>query len=104
FINNKKERKSMENMNAVVRDLQKRIEADSRSSGEWIRHDLFKGTLDSSGKIQKIRSVGEVKRKDERSTYYVFLNGLLNEAYFLLPEKKNPNLADYVLLTREPSQ
>lgn len=69
------------------------------------RFDLFKGVLDGSGKVVKIRSVGSAYVREGLKTYTVHLKGLLKDTFYLLQNTKPRTTdAEYVLLTREPSQ
>lgn len=68
------------------------------------RFDVFKGVKDDSGKIHKLKSVGQAHLIDGCKTYTIHIKTLLNDVFFLLPETKRPELADFVILTRELSQ
>lgn len=68
------------------------------------RFDIFKGSRDSSGKVSKLRSVGGAHLVEGCKTYTLYLKTFLNDVFYLLPEQKKPTEADYVVLTREPSQ
>jgi hypothetical protein len=68
------------------------------------RFDIFKGVKDASDKIHKIKSVGSAHVIDGCKTYTVHLKTFLNDVFYLLPESKKTTDADFVILTREPSQ
>src|ERR1700722_17765180 len=68
------------------------------------KFDIFKGIADGTGKIQKIKTVGHAHLVDGNKTYFIYLKTLLKDVFYLLPEQKKITEADYVLLTREPSQ
>ena len=69
------------------------------------KFDLFKGTKDPQGKILKIKSVGSAYIREGLRTYTVHLKALLKDSFYLLPNSR-PTItdADFVILTREPSQ
>lgn len=68
------------------------------------RFDVFKGVKDETGKVHKLKSVGSAHIIDGCKTYTIHIKTFLNDVFYLLPETKRPTEADYVLLTREPSQ
>lgn len=68
------------------------------------RFDVFKGVTDDSGKIHKLKSVGNGYLIEGCKTYTIYLKTFLNDVFYLLPEQKKLTNADYVILTREPSQ
>jgi hypothetical protein len=68
------------------------------------RFDVFKGEKDENGKIHKVKSVGGASIVDGCKTYSVYLKTFLNDVFYLLPERKKITKADYIILTREPSQ
>ena len=68
------------------------------------RFDVFKGVKDDSGKVHKLKSVGSAHIIDGCKTYTVHIKTFLSDVFYLLPETKRPTEADFVILTREPSQ
>ena len=75
-----------------------------KSQAKRFRFDIFRGVKDQDGKIQKLKSVGHALLFEGSSTYNVKVNTLLGVEFFLLPERKETERADYVILTREPFQ
>ncbi len=65
--------------------------------------EIFKGEKDEYGKVKKTRALGQARIYKGSDTYHVFIKTLLNIKFFLLPEKKNPQKYEYVILTREIS-
>ena len=68
------------------------------------RFDVFKGAVDSDGKVHKLKSVGNGYLVEGCKTYTIYLKTFLNDVFYLLPEQKKMTKADYIILTREPSQ
>ncbi len=68
------------------------------------RFDIFKGIKNAEGRISKVKSLGHALLFEGSNTYNVKLNSLLGVEFFLLPERKETEEADYVILTREPFQ
>ena len=68
------------------------------------RFDLFKGTLNPAGKIERIRSVGSASLRDGFNTYLVELKTLLEDRFFLLPSKNPETGPEFVILTRETAR
>ena len=66
--------------------------------------EIFKGVKDNSGRIRKKRALGQARLFEGAKTYHVFIKTLLGSRFFLLPETRNPQKYEYVILTREPSQ
>lgn len=66
------------------------------------RFDVFKGTQEESGKIQKLRTMGEAFHVDGQKTFRVTIHTVKEIEYFLLPEKKFLG-RDFTILRREPS-
>jgi hypothetical protein len=67
------------------------------------RFDIFKGSLRSDGKVEKVRSVGHSVLYEGSTTYSVYLKTLLKDQFFLLPELDVSRPFDFAILTREPS-
>jgi hypothetical protein len=67
------------------------------------RFDIFKGEIDSSGQIRRVRSVGAAHTIEGIKTYTVYLKMFLNDVFYLLPEEKKLTSADFLIYTREPS-
>lgn len=65
--------------------------------------DIFMGTPNESGVVQKTRSVGIALHAEGQNTYKVQLKTFLNSEFFLIREKKKPGV-DYAILTREPAR
>ena len=68
------------------------------------RFDVFKGVTDSAGKVHKLKSVGNGHLIEGCKTYTIYLKTFLDDVFYLLPEQKKMTKADYIILTREPSQ
>lgn len=68
------------------------------------RFDVFKGAVDANGKVHKLKSVGNGYLVEGCKTYSIYLKTFLDDVFYLLPEQKKMTKADYVILTREPSQ
>ena len=66
--------------------------------------EIFKGFKDSYGKIRRKRILGQARIFEGAKTYHVFIKTLLGSKFYLLPENRNPQKYEYVILTREPSQ
>lgn len=64
------------------------------------RFDVFKGTPDSSGRIQKVKSVGVAYLREGMQTYTMHLKSFLGDIFYLLKNSK-PVGSDFVILTRE---
>ena len=67
------------------------------------RFDVFKGSTNADGKLEKICSVGHSTLYEGSSTYSVYLKTLLKDLFYLLPEQDVGRPYDFVILTREPS-
>jgi hypothetical protein len=67
------------------------------------RFDIFMGRKDTEGRIQKVRSIGVAYHTDGQATYSIRLKTFLDDAFFLLPEKKSSG-ADFLILTRVPAK
>lgn len=67
------------------------------------RFDIFKGEMNTEGKIEKICSVGHSTLFEGSTTYSVYLKMLIKDQFFLLPEQDVNRPYDFVILTREPS-
>jgi hypothetical protein len=67
------------------------------------RFDIFKGAKDSTGRIQKVKSVGHALINEGAHTYTVHLKTLLKDQFYMLPERTHTDRYDFVLLTREDS-
>lgn len=67
------------------------------------RFDVFKGTMNHEGKVEKITSVGHSILYEGSTTYSLYLRMFLKEQFFLLPEQEAGRPFDFVILTREPS-
>jgi hypothetical protein len=68
------------------------------------RFDIFKGAVDASGKVSKLKSVGSAQLTDGCKTYTLYIKTFLRDVFYVLPEQKESRSADYVVLTREPSR
>lgn len=81
------------------------IVKDQSSSGKVKVHrfDVFKGTVNEDGKVEKICSVGHSTLYEGSTTYSVYLKTLLKDQFYLLPEQDMSRPFDFVILTREPS-
>lgn len=67
------------------------------------RFDVFKGTTNEEGKVEKIASVGHSTLYEGSTTYSLYLRMFLKDQFFLLPEQEAGRPFDFVILTREPS-
>lgn len=67
------------------------------------RFDVFKGSVNDDGKVEKICSVGHSTLYEGSTTYSVYLKTLLKDQFYLLPEQDMSRPFDFVILTREPS-
>ncbi len=68
------------------------------------RFDIFKGEVDSGGKVQRVRSVGASHILQGCKTYTVHLKTFLKDTFYLLPEEKKFTSADFLIYTREDSR
>ena len=93
----------MEEINAFVGRAMQRAKEMKEKRGKIYRFDIFKGVEDSTGKVQKIRSLGAAQLMEGTRTYTVYLKPLLKDVFYLMPEEKKLTRGDYVILTREPS-
>lgn len=86
--------------------LAKRIEQTEpvQEKAKAYRFDVFKGAVDANGKVHKLKSVGNGYLVDGCKTYTIYLKTFLEDVFYLLPEQKKMTKADFVILTREPSQ
>ena len=66
-------------------------------------YEIFKGIAGDGGAITRKRTLGQARLFEGSNTYHVFIKSLLGERFFLLPENRNPQKHEYVILTREPS-
>lgn len=67
------------------------------------RFDVFKGSVNADGKVEKVSSVGHSTLYEGSTTYSVYLKMLLKDQFYLLPEQDVGRPFDFVILTREPS-
>lgn len=67
------------------------------------RFDIFKGMVDTNGRVLKVKSVGHALITEGSHTYTVFLKTLLKDQFYMLPERTHTDLYDFVILTREES-
>lgn len=67
------------------------------------RFDVFKGEVDSSGKVKKIKSIGSAYVREGLSTYTLHLKTFLKDSFYLLQNTRSEN-PDFVILTRESAQ
>jgi len=79
-------------------------ESNEKIQSKRFRFDIFRGERNSDGKVSKLKSVGHALLFEGSNTYNVKLNTFLGVDFFLLPERKETEEADYVILTREPFQ
>ena len=91
---------------AVIKNLNNWISEKhmSHDLATVYRFDIFKGTHDSNGKIQKTKSIGAAYLRDGIKTYTVVLRTFLKDKFYLLPNSKPESKSDFVILTREPAQ
>ncbi len=85
-----------------LQSLQENVSIESKPKA--YRFDVFKGVKDEQGKIHKLKSIGSAHIIDGCKTYTIHIKTFLSDVFYLLPETKRPEEADYVILTREPSQ
>ncbi len=67
------------------------------------RFDVFKGSVNDAGKVEKICTVGHSTLYEGSTTYSVYLKTLLKDQFYLLPEQDMGKPFDFVILTRELS-
>lgn len=77
--------------------------ASSNGKTKVYRFDIFKGTTNEDGKVEKICSVGHSTLYEGSTTYSIYLKMLLKDLFYLLPEQDVGRPFDFVILTREPS-
>jgi hypothetical protein len=65
------------------------------------RFEIFKGVKTESGKIERIRSMGQATLRDGFNTYILQLKTLLEDRFYMLPCKEPQDKADFVILSRE---
>jgi hypothetical protein len=79
-------------------------ESCDNQPAKTMRFDIFKGHVDSEGRVRKIRSVGSARLSDGYRTYTVQLKTFLDDLFYLLPEREAaPEKSDFAILTREDS-
>ena len=66
--------------------------------------EIFKGIKTKEGFIKRKRSLGSARLFEGSNTYYLFIKTLLGDRFYLLPEQKNTDKYDFVILTREESK
>jgi hypothetical protein len=93
----------MENMKVMIERAMNGAKANAEKRAKLYRFDIFKGVEDSTGKIQKIRSIGAAQLMEGARTYTVYLKPLLKDVFYMMPEEKKLTRGDYVILSREPS-
>lgn len=91
----------MEKASSLVSKAIAQINANSERT--VFRFDLFKGEIDSNGKVQKLKSVGHAQINEGASTYTIHLKSFLKDQFFMLPERTHTDRYDFVILTREDS-
>lgn len=93
----------MKNQNAVVslQVAQPINENVIEPKKEGHRFEIFKGMKLPSGTVIKIRPMGTAYLQEGMSTYIVRLKTLLKDPFYLLPNRKGTEDADFVILTRE---
>jgi hypothetical protein len=67
------------------------------------RFDVFKGVVDSEGRVVKVKSVGYAQISEGGHTYALHLKTFLKDQFFMLPERTHADRYDFVILTREDS-
>lgn len=90
------------NIGAIVNSVQ--MIANRTEPQNGYRFDIFKGTVGPDGKITRVRSVGSAYLRDGMKTYVVALKTFLEDRFYLLPNTKSENEAEFVILTREAAQ
>lgn len=91
----------MEKAGTLVAKSLKQITENSERT--VFRFDIFKGAIDASGKVQKLKSVGHALINEGTITYTIYLKSLLKDQFFMLPERTHLDRYDFVILTREDS-
>lgn len=89
--------KSNSILNSV--DSIEKIKADLASPTH--RYEIFKGTVDSSEKIIRTRSVGSAYLKEGQTTLTLTLKTFLDDRFYLMPDIKKESPGNYVIFTRE---
>lgn len=77
--------------------------APSNGKTKVYRFDIFKGSTNEDGKVEKVCSVGHSTLYEGSTTYSIYLKMLLKDLFYLLPEQDVGRPFDFVILTREPS-
>lgn len=85
-------------MNAVATEMN-----HSETPRKLFIFDVFMGTFNEGGVLQKNRSIGMALHSEGQNTYKVQLKTFLNSEFFLIREKKKVGI-DYAILTREPAR
>ena len=67
------------------------------------RFDIFKGEVDESGKVHKVKSVGSSYVREGLNTYTIHLKTFLKDTFYLIQNTRAAT-PDFVILSREPSQ
>ncbi len=67
------------------------------------RFDIFKGEVDQTGKVHKVKSVGSSYIREGLNTYTVHLKTFLKDTFYLIQNTRLPG-PDFVILSREASQ
>lgn len=92
--------KQLKTMGETVANIQ--AMAGTQKMMKTYRFDVFKGETDQDGKVTKLKSVGAAYLRDGLKTYTLVLKALLKDQFYLLPNTKEEQEADFVILTREP--
>ena len=77
-------------------------QAPSQKDGQFFRFQVFQGSEDKYGKIQKEKSVGMAYLKDGQQTFTIRLWMFLNERFYMLQHREDPSR--YLVMTREPNR
>lgn len=93
--------KQMKSITEITANIQ--ANAGNQKMSKVYRFDIFKGEADQNGKIEKVKSVGAAYLRDGIRTYTLVLKALLKDQFYLLPNTKTEQKADFVILTREPA-
>ncbi len=75
---------------------------NNTNAPEFYRFQAFQGEIQADGTVKKLRTVGMAYLKQGQSLYTLRLWTLLNDRFYILPNKNDP--ARYLVMTREPNK
>lgn len=77
-------------------------QGQAQKDGQFFRFQVFQGSEDKNGKIQKEKSVGMAYLKEGQQTFTIRLWMFLNERFYMLQHREDPSR--YLIMTREPNR